>query len=276
MPWDTFKVPDDIIWDPDWNAMVADQKARIHEDGTVPLTGNWDIGAGFAILGDVFQARGASGLGLYEDGGRGILVEDATGYAILSHGLAIGVATLLSGSFAGFVAAESKTLSLTGLKTDNPVVRRVTLFVNNDPGAFLNVLCRLSFYRSDSMTEDERIITFYFNLTYTETNGGAAPGHTTDVVDSVGGLVDADAIRYLGGTAETVRLTAVPNGGTLTLTFTALAYAHANNTGIVRVVELPQAFQTFDLDATLEIHATLEFLSAPPGGTDVYMAVEVQ
>jgi len=153
-------------------------------------------------------------------------------------------------------------------------VRRVQLYIYNDPTADENINCRLSFYSSDSMTEDELLNDFYFNLTYTETNGGASGTDTTDTVDDISGLVKYDLIRYLGGTAENVRLTATPTG--TTLTFTALAGAHADNTGIVRVAEITTMFQLVDADASNEIHARLEMLSAPTADTDVAIIVDVQ
>lgn len=45
-------------------------------DGTVPLTGNWDIGDGLYIAADKIQARDAAGLQLLDDGGDGITVAD--------------------------------------------------------------------------------------------------------------------------------------------------------------------------------------------------------
>jgi hypothetical protein len=114
----------------------------------------------------------------------------------------------------------------------------------------------------------------YFNATYTETNGGASVGDTTDTVDTTSGLVKYDMIRYLGGTAENGRITAVPTA--TGLTFTALVYDHADNTGVVRVVEVSGLLQLFDADVSKEVHAKLEFLSAPPGSTDVTIEVQTQ
>lgn len=47
--------------------------------GTRILSGDWDIGNGRKISADKIQARSASGLALYEDGGLGLFVEDSTG-----------------------------------------------------------------------------------------------------------------------------------------------------------------------------------------------------
>lgn len=204
----------------------------------------------------------------------GSLIAYAGNLGFVGTGVVIGTATTVTGSFTGFTGAESKTLNITSLSGDNPVVRRVQVFINNDPTADENINCRLSFYNSDSMTEDELLNDFFFNLAYTETNGGASASDTTDTVDDISGLTKHDLIRYLGGTAENVRLTAVPSG--TTLTFTALANAHADNTGIVRVAEITDMFQLTDSDATLEIHVKLEFLSAPTASTDVTINVDVQ
>jgi hypothetical protein len=52
----------------------------IKADGSVALTGNWDIGSGLRILADGIRARSSSGLRLEEDGGAlGLFVQDATG-----------------------------------------------------------------------------------------------------------------------------------------------------------------------------------------------------
>lgn len=183
-------------------------------------------------------------------------------------------ATTHTGSFTGFTAAEAKTLNITGVSGDNPVIRRVELYVSNDPTGDENINCTLGFYNADSMTEDELLIEFAFNLTYTETNGGASATDTTDTVDDIGGLVDGDLIRYTGGTAEQVRLTATPSG--TTLTFTALANAHADDTGVVRVAVINEMFQLVDSDASLETHLKLTTLSAPTASMNVAISVDVQ
>ena len=48
-------------------------------DGTRALTADWDIGSGRVISADKIQARSASGLSLFEDGGLGIFVQDTSG-----------------------------------------------------------------------------------------------------------------------------------------------------------------------------------------------------
>jgi len=179
-----------------------------------------------------------------------------------------------TGSFTGFTTTETKTANLTGMETQNPVGRAVRLWISNDPGADTNINFRLSLYNADSMTEDELLKDFFFNLTYTETNGGVSAADTTDTVDSVAGLVNYDLIRFMGGTAENERLTVTPSG--TTLTFTAVANDHSDNTGIVKVMEQTDLFQLYDVDNTNEIHAKLETLSAPNASMNVAIEIDIQ
>lgn len=184
-------------------------------------------------------------------------------------------ARTLTGTFTGFTTTQTKTLDLTDARSNNPIVRAVRLWISNDPTADTNINFILTFYNSDSMTEDERIGNpIYFNLTYTETDGGASATHTTDDVDDTGGLIDGDKIRYMGGTAETVTITATPTA--TGLAFTALANAHTDNTGVVRVHEIDRSFQLYDADSTREVHAKLETLSVPTDSMNVYMEVDIQ
>lgn len=60
MAWDTSKSPGDVIASAEWNVMALDQKDRIDEDGTIPLTANWDAGA-FEIRAETFQSDIATG-----------------------------------------------------------------------------------------------------------------------------------------------------------------------------------------------------------------------
>lgn len=46
------------------------------QDGTKPLTADWDIGNARKILADVIRARDADGLSLQDDGGNGIIIYD--------------------------------------------------------------------------------------------------------------------------------------------------------------------------------------------------------
>lgn len=186
--------------------------------------------------------------------------------------------TTVGGTFTGFTSAQAKTLNITGLIGNNPVVRQVRLWISNDPTADENIEFRLSFYNADSMTEDELLKDFDgFHLLYTETDGGAAATDTTDAVDNVfaGWLHEFDLVRYMGGTAENVRLTAEPQPDKK-LTFTALAGQHADDTGVVLVHEINDMFQLYDADGSQEIHAKLEAKSAPTASMNVYMEVDLQ
>ncbi len=49
---------------------------KLDEDGSIPLTANWDIGDGRHIAADKIRARDAAGLLLEDDGGNGIFIED--------------------------------------------------------------------------------------------------------------------------------------------------------------------------------------------------------
>lgn len=55
----------------------------LKKDGSVALTGDWDIGASRKIQAERIEARSNAGLKLYEDGGKGIYIEDSTGYVAL-------------------------------------------------------------------------------------------------------------------------------------------------------------------------------------------------
>jgi hypothetical protein len=185
-----------------------------------------------------------------------------------------GAPTTLNGSFTGFTTTEAKTLNLTGALSNYPTITFIRLWVSNDPGADTNINSILTFYNSDSMTEDERILKPKFlNLTYTETNGGISATDTTDTVDDAGGLIDGDKVRFMGGTAEIVTLTATPTA--TGITFTAATQAHADNTGIVKVYECDTMHRLYDADSSSEIHAKLELLSAPNASMNVYMEVDI-
>jgi hypothetical protein len=187
-----------------------------------------------------------------------------------------GPPTTKSATFSGFTAAEVKTANITGVGSNNPEASEIKLFVSSDPGADENILFKLSFYKKDTMLEKDRIATaFAFNLTYTETNGGASASDTSDVLDSVAGLVEDDVVRYLGGTAES-RVVKSINAGTKTITFDALDNDHADDSGVVRVAVIHQQLKLQDLDGSNEIHAKLEALSAPTGSMDVTMEVDIK
>jgi len=189
--------------------------------------------------------------------------------------LVLGDANTKTGVFAGLQATSTlATVDISGVKGNNPVVRRVSVYIDGDPGADTNVNCRLGFYNSTSTTENNLITDYYFNLTYTETDGGANAGETTDTVDATAGLAKYDLIRYLGGTAENIRLVADPSD--FGLTFTALAGAHNDNTGVARVAEITNLFQFYDADGTNAIHAKLENLSGLNNAVNINMIIELQ
>ena len=58
----------------------ADKNEVVRHDGTVSLTGDWDVGDGRTISTEKISARDSDGLALSEDGGKGILIQDNTGY----------------------------------------------------------------------------------------------------------------------------------------------------------------------------------------------------
>lgn len=65
-------------------AHTALDAAALKKDGSVALTGNWDIGASRKIQAERIEARSNAGLKLYEDGGLGIDIADSTGYVGLN------------------------------------------------------------------------------------------------------------------------------------------------------------------------------------------------
>lgn len=75
---------------------------KIDEDGSVPLTADWDIGNGRAIQADEIKARDGDGLKLYDDGGNGIFVEDGGAVGIGTESPSGTLNVLASGTFAGF------------------------------------------------------------------------------------------------------------------------------------------------------------------------------
>ena len=58
----------------------ADKNEVVRHDGSVSLTGDWDVGDGRTISTEKISARDSDGLTLSEDGGKGILIQDNTGY----------------------------------------------------------------------------------------------------------------------------------------------------------------------------------------------------
>jgi hypothetical protein len=118
-----------------------------------------------------------------------------------------------TGTFAAFLAAEAKTLDITGLEGNNPVIRQIRLNISNDPTADENINFRLSFYSSDSMTEDELLRDFFFNLTYTELGVETASLDTSIKVDNIQGLTKYDKVKFLGVSGDIERITDLPGTG---------------------------------------------------------------
>ena len=178
-----------------------------------------------------------------------------------------------NGTFTGFATAESQSINITGMPSSRMHISKGKIYINSNPVRNKNVSGRLSFYSKDTWLEKNLLKDFYFNLTYTETTGGASRGDTTDTVYSIDGLIKYDLVRYLGGTAENIRLTASPS--TLSLTFEALSNNHSTDTGRVKVVELPD-FDLQDEDLTpFEVHAKLELYDALGNSTDIKLEFDV-
>lgn len=185
---------------------------------------------------------------------------------------------VISGEFSAISGEDqSEVLNLIGLHTNSgELVTKVIAYINNDLGAGndTNILCRLSFYESDSMTEDELINDFGFNLTYTEVKTATIPaGATTGDVDTTAGLVKHDAVRFLGSGETQQRVTAVIDDDTLE--FTAVEHDQIVDADVVRVSEITDAFRLYDADGTNEIHAKLESLAAPGAAMTVAIVIDL-
>ncbi len=182
--------------------------------------------------------------------------------------------TLKSGSVSGFIAAEARSINLTGLPSNSMTVKKIRAWINNDPTGDVNVEAILRFYWKDTFNVGDLIYETILNLTYTKTNG-IAVGETTDTADSIGGLEKGDLVRFLdpatADTPEYARLTEQPNG--TTINFNPALYAHTNNTSIVKVFEFDGAIPLVDVDASNEIHLEIETIQAPIGSTSVYVEV---
>lgn len=80
------------------HGVTAAQVGAVKHDGTVALTGNWDIGASRKIQAERIDARSNLGLKLYEDGGLGIFVQDSTGWVGIGQDSPTTALHLLHGS----------------------------------------------------------------------------------------------------------------------------------------------------------------------------------
>ncbi len=182
--------------------------------------------------------------------------------------------TVVTGSFAGITAAEVVDINIGSIPSNNPNIRRVLVYISNDPTGDENILCRLSFHETDAFTSTGEIVAYEFNVTFTETNGGVTAGDATDVVDTTAGLVIHDLIYFQGGTPEFQRLTAAPTATGIAFADTA-AEDHANDTGIVRVAVIPDSFWLEDGDGSNEIHARLETFSAPNAAMNIAISIDL-
>lgn len=63
---------------------IAAADNYVKRDGSLALTSDWDIGDGRKILADEVRARDGDGLKLYDDGGKGIFVDDGGNVGINS------------------------------------------------------------------------------------------------------------------------------------------------------------------------------------------------
>ena len=174
--------------------------------------------------------------------------------------LALGAATSLNITLSGFHAANARiTGNITGVSGDNPVIRKITVYIASDPTANHNEQFRLSFYNADEYTEDQLLWSDYFNLIWQEVKVETAGGATSADIDSTVGFVKYDKVCFLGGTAETVAITAITDADTLAVTALAAGAAgvHAVDSGVVRVYEYMGLIQFVDSDASNEIHVAL-------------------
>lgn len=65
--------------------------AYVNVDGTIPLTGNWDIGDAIYLATDKIRARDAAGLQLLDDGGNGIFIYDGGNVSVIADSAALNV-----------------------------------------------------------------------------------------------------------------------------------------------------------------------------------------
>ena len=189
-------------------------------------------------------------------------------------------ATLLNVTLSGFHAANVRiTGNITGVLGQNPVIRKITVYINSDPGANHNEQFRLSLYNADEYTEDQLLWSDYFNLIYQEVKVATVGGGVAADIDLTDGFVKYDKTRFLGGTPETVGITAITDTDTLAITALAAGAlgVHAVDTGVVKVYEYTDMIQLVDADASNEIHIALENIGTVfTGSTDILVAMEVQ
>ena len=185
---------------------------------------------------------------------------------------------VVTGVFPDIDAAESVTLNITGLPGDNVKTTLIRIYPDdgvNDPGADFNINCLLTFYNSDSMTEDEKIDSFYFNMTYSEVKTGTwASGATGGDMDSTAGLLAGGWLRMMGGTAETENIASITDADTIVIT--ATGGAHVVDEGLGREVRITTPVKSTDFDGSRELHLRIEFLVDPGDAFGVAIAVTVE
>lgn len=198
----------------------------------------------------------------------------------ISGTLTLGAATPLNVTLSGFHAANARiTGNITGVSGQNPVVRKITVYVNSDPGANHNEQFRLSLYNADEHTEDQLLWSDYFNLIYQEVKVETVGAAETADIDLTDGFVKYGKVRFLGGTAETVAVTAITDADTLAITALAAGAlgVHAVDSGVVKVYEFTELIQLVDADASNEIHIALENVGTVlTGSTDILVTMELQ
>ena len=201
----------------------------------------------------------------------------AAEYTALTLGAA---ATSLNVTLSGFHAANARiTGNITGVSGQNPVIRKITVYINSDPGANHNEQFRLSLYNADEHTEDQLLWSDYFNLIYQEVKVETVGGGVAADIDLTDGFVKYDKTRFLGGTPETVGITAITDTDTLAITVLAAGAlgVHVVDSGVVKVYEYTEMIQLVDADASNEIHLALENVGTVlTGSTDILVTVEVQ
>lgn len=183
-------------------------------------------------------------------------------------------------TLSGFHAANARiTGNITGVSGQNPVIRKITVYINSDPGANHNESFRLSLYNANECTEEQLLWSDYFNLIYQEVKVETAGEAEAADIDLTDGFVKYDKVRFLGGTPETVGITGITDTDTLAITALAAGAAgvHAVDSGVVKVYEFNELIQLVDADASNKIHLALENVGTVlTGSTDILITVELQ
>jgi len=207
---------------------------KIDEDGTVPLTADWDIGDGRYIAADKIRARDGDGLLLEDDGGKGIAIADG------------GIITTVYNSCARAYQGTATQVIKTGVAT--AVVLDAELF---DQAGEMDVR---SYTGAADATEAFKLHDADGGFPADSVTAGGIVWNTTDnTYASVSGFVDSGELTLdtdiMSDTDGYVlyfsRFTATKNGRYLlnsTVTFAALADAVAVQL-IFKVNGVTKAFQ---------------------------------